>query len=199
MGEPEDGTRALGSEGEVALEEVSPARRLGEAMFLTVVPGGLAVTRSSEFTAEVRGLAECDDVATPADDPDLVALAAAASGIEAAAGVDDLCAQALPGVPDATATGIADDGGPVILVAHAYAAGDAAQEAADRLEELVSEGSSLANRSEWSELLTVDDVSVTGPDGTVAIARLRPTEEGHAGLWRDLVLARDVLVAGCDG
>jgi hypothetical protein len=39
---------------------------------------------------------------------------------------------------------------------------------------------------------------VTGPDDAVVVARLRPTEDGRASLWRDVLLMRDGLVAGCD-
>jgi hypothetical protein len=214
LGEPEDGTWSLGSEGELSLEETSPARRLGEAVFLTLVPGGLAVARSTDLTPDVRGLADGDGVASLADDPQLTALAAALDaegpysamlvrpGVSAAAGSTpagvDICDEALPGIPAASATGIADDGGPVILVAHAYATADEAEAAAEQLDRVVSEGASLARRGDWSELVTLDDVSVTGPDDAVVVARLRPTEDGRASLWRDVLLMRDGLVAGCD-
>jgi hypothetical protein len=215
LGEPEDGTWSVGTEGELSVEEASPARVLGEAQFFTLLPGGLAVTRSSDLTADVRAVADDDgDTPSVADDPQLAALGAALDdeaayaamvvrpGVEAAGGSEtpqgtDVCDQALPGVPDASATGIADDDGPVILVAHAYGASDDAQAAADRLDELVSDGTSLARGQDWSELVTLDDVSVTGPDDTVVVARLRPAEEGRAGMWRDLLVMRDGLVAGC--
>jgi hypothetical protein len=214
LGEPEDGTWSVGTEGEIAVEEVSPARMLGEAQFLTLVPGGLAVTRSSDLTPAVRAVTGGDgDEPSVADDPQLAALGAAlddeaayaamvvrpgaaAAGRGAPQGTD-ICDQALPAIPDASATAIADDDGPVVLVAHAYGRSDDARTAADRLDELVSDGVSLARGQDWSELVTLDDVSVTGPDDTVVVARLRPTEERRAGIWRDLLVMSDGLVAGC--
>ena len=71
--------------------------------------------------------------------PGLAASASAPEGVDA-------CAQALPTVPAATGTGIADDDGPVVLVAHAYASPEEAEAGAERLERLASEGTSLAAR-----------------------------------------------------
>jgi hypothetical protein len=105
---------------------------------------------------------------------------------------------ASPQVPTrATATGIADDDGPVILVVEAYGSADDAAAGADALEQVATDGSSLATGQPWSDLVEVEAVDTVGPDGTVAVMRLRPTEDGRASLWRDLILQRDNLVAYC--
>lgn len=214
LGDPDDGTWSVGTPGEVDVAAVSPARRLGEALFLTEVPGGLAVTRSDDLTSEVRDVAAGDGESL-ADDEALAALGAALDDEDAysamlvrpgltanlpgqvVGGDFEGCEASIEGQPLATATAIADDGGPIVLVAHAYGSAEAASTGAESLERVVEEGASLATREPWSDLFTVDEVTTGGPDGTVAVARLRPAGERPAAVWRNLLPQRETLVAPC--
>lgn len=111
-----------------------PARRPGEALFLTEVPGGLAVTRSEGLTAEARDVAAGDGESL-ADDEALAALGSALDDERAysakpvrpcpeadlagqvAGGGPGPCDTSLEGQALASATGIADEDGPVVLAA----------------------------------------------------------------------------------
>ncbi len=68
MGEPQDGTWSVGKEGEISPENVTAARPLGQALYLTEVSGGLAVSRGEDHTDELRGLAGDHDASVAADD-----------------------------------------------------------------------------------------------------------------------------------
>jgi hypothetical protein len=117
-----------------------------------------------------------------------------AAGPEAAAAA---CESALPSPTIATATGITDDDGPVLLVAHAHDAAGAAEANAEALEQLVTEGTSLSTRQPYSELVTLDGVEVTGEDDTVVVARLRPAGDTPARLWVDMLFRREGIVGYC--
>jgi hypothetical protein len=109
---------------------------------------------------------------------------------------DAACDQALPEATTAVGTAVTDDGGPVILVALAHDSAAATQANADALERIATEGTSLLTQEPWSDLVTFDGVSVTGND-RVVLGRLRPREDGQAGIWFRLLMQGDSLVTSC--
>ncbi|HEY8526514.1 MAG TPA: hypothetical protein VIL48_16185 [Acidimicrobiales bacterium] len=219
LGEAEDGTWRAG-EGdayEMSPQEASPARRFGEALWFTLPDGRLTVTRSPDDSAAVTQALTGGDAPTLADDPALAGVATALDEESAyaamllAGGGDGAgpagagappearqaaCAQALPQPTAAVGTGVADEDGPVILIALAHESADAAQANAEALERLVTEGHSVQTNQPWSELVSLDAVGTTG-DGLVTVARLRPTDPTRAQLWYQLLFNRDALVTSC--
>jgi hypothetical protein len=218
LGEPDGGTWVAGDpDGDMDLDAVSAARPLGEPLFLAEGDGNLVVTRRTDGTGPVLdALAGDADGATLADDEGLGALGRAldAEGAYSAllvrpglrAGALDVtspeaaaaaCESALPAATTATATGIADDEGPVLLVAHAHDSADAAEANAEAIETLVTEGASLASRQDYSEIVSLDGVEVTGDDGTVVVARLRPAGDAPPRIWSDMLVQREGLLSHC--
>jgi hypothetical protein len=218
LGEPQDGTWTVGDGEPFAVnpQEVSPARPLGQSLWLARTDNRLTVARSPEHSAAVGEiLAGHEDTPTLADDPALSGLAAALDAESPYAAMlarpapstappsgftpeaaEARCAQAdiAPEPTAAVGTAIAEDDGPVILVALAHTSPEAADANAEALERMVEAGTSFSTGQAWSELVRLDDVSVTG-DGLVALARLRPDEPAQATLWYELLLRQDSLIA----
>jgi hypothetical protein len=224
MGEPTDGVWVAGSggePGELDVDEISPARPLGESMWLSRNGGDglLSVTRSAESAATADAAAAGNPKgAVLGDDASLAGLAGALdeqeaygalvvrpgiNGLGAVGAVtpeqaERLCGEMLPEPTAALATGItADDEGPVLLVVLAHLSSDAASANADALETIVTEGGSVVSGQPWSERFTLDGVETTGDDDLIVVARLRPTEAIGARLWYDVVVQRDSLVTSC--
>jgi hypothetical protein len=219
MGKPSDDRWHAGSgkTGNVDIEKTTPARPLGETQWLTLAGGGhrLAITASPD-SADAVGAAEKGDGKVVGDDPTMRALAgavddqkpyaamvvpdgfagAATAGATSPAQAQALCGDALPEPTDGVATAIADDDGPVIVIALSQASTSAAKANADALEKTVANGTSAVSNQRWSDLVTLDKVSTTG-GGKVVVARLRPVEPAQAALWSRMVEARDNLVASC--
>lgn len=216
LGEPDDGTWTAGNGESFAVDvtDTSPARPLGESLWLGLDGDHLAVTRSAEHAAAARRtLTGGGDTPTFASDETLTLLASTLDdespyaamlvrpGLTALPSPQDLpeaaetlCERTLPEPTAAAATAVADDEGPVILVALAHESADAASTNAEALERLATEGDSFTGQP-WSELLDLEDVSTTGDD--LVVARLRPTEPARASLWYELVVRQDSLVSSC--
>jgi hypothetical protein len=219
LGEPDDGTWVVGSDEPFAqsFDEVSAARPLGESLWLTRSGDHLTVARSPQDSNAARqAVTGADGTATLADDEALAGLAAALDAESPYAAMlvrpgltavpapsarttpeqaEAQCAQALPEATAAVGTAVADDDGPLIVIALAHSSPAAAEANAEALERIATEGTSIANGQPWSEYVSVDDVSVTGDD--VAVARLRPAEPSLASLWHSVVSQQDSLVGSC--
>jgi hypothetical protein len=216
-GEPEDGTWVLGSgeSSDTNVLEPTPARRLGESLWLRLDGDRLSVTNTEEHSSAVeRALAGESDTPTVARDEVLSGLAdvldsaspyAAAllryrqdrSGERVAPeGPGEPCGTALPEATTAVGTAIADDGGPVILVALAHDSAAAARANAEGFERIATEGASRVTDQPWNELLALEDVTVTG-DERVVLGRLRPTEDRHGSIWFDMTESAEALVTSC--
>jgi hypothetical protein len=223
LGEPTDDVWVAGSgtPGEVDPEHITPARPLGESLWLSLAAGdgSMTITRSADDAAEADAAVGGDaDGAVLGDDVSLAGLAAALDeqsaygalltrpGINSVAALgtsaspeqaEQLCDQLLPEPTAAVATGVADDDGPVILIALAHLSPDAARANADALEQAVTDGRSAMTGEAWSERLTLDGVETTGDDDLIVVARLRPVEPIGTRLWYDIVVRRDSLIATC--
>jgi hypothetical protein len=218
LGEPDDDTWTAGTGEDFAqdLDEVSAARPIGESLWLGLDGDRLSVARSSGDSAAVRrAVGGSGGTPTVADDEALAAVArvldaetpyaallvrpglsgvpersATPSALEAA------CEQALPAAASAVGTAVADDDGPVFVLAFAHESPEAAEANAEALERIATEGSSYATNRPWSDLLSLDGVDVAD-DGRTVVARLRPREAGNAMLWYQIVLQQDSLVSSC--
>ena len=203
LGEPDDGVWVIGDpDGDLQIEDTSPARPLGEPLWLSLVDGRLVVTRTEEAMDAVRS----DDGKTLGDDVFFRPLAEALDGEDVYSAMltgpvmadprvaPSQCDAFLPRPFGGVAAAIADDHGPVVVLAYVHDGADAAEANAEALEQLVDDGRSIAGRQPWSEYFEVDDIST---DKNVLVARLRVTEDGRAGIWRQLLLQRDNLVAFC--
>jgi hypothetical protein len=189
-------------------QDITPARPLGEAQWLTLEDGLLTVTTGFDATAEVAA-ARAGRAPSLGDDQALIGVAEALDDAGAyaamlvrpgpAAGLptpaQHQCRQALPEPTGAAGAGAAaDDESGLVLIALAHDSADAASANAAALEQLVAEGTNVATREPWRELFTVDAVDVAGP---VVLAKLRPVEDQRIDLWYRLVLERAGLVSSC--
>jgi len=212
LGEPEDGVWIAGNPDGMDIDDITPARPVGEPLWLTLDDERLVVARSADQMEAVRD----GGTGTPtlADDDVMVALAEAvdaadaysallyrgtlsfdfASVVETPEQAEELCAAALQEPFAGVATAITDDDGPVFVLAYVHADADAAEANAETLEGLVDEGTSLRTRGPWSDQFEVDDIATDGP---VLTARLRPTDATPAAIWQQLVLQRENLVTYC--
>jgi len=211
MGEPEDGVWVVGTPGELTVEDRSPARPIGEALWLSLDDDRLIVSKTEEGMAVARGA----DGPTAGDDEVLASLAGALDGADAYSGMlargdmgggglapgrmtpeqmEAACEDALQTPFAGVAAGIAEDDGPVFLFAYATADEDAAAATAEEVEQLVTEGGSFITQEAWSERFTFDSAET---DGNVAVVRLRPAEPGPAILWANIVQQRDSLTSYC--
>jgi hypothetical protein len=220
LGEPSGGGWVAGDPDQEGFDfqNSTPARPMGEPLWLTLDDGRLAVTRDAASSRTTRAALSGDDgPSVLGDDETLTALAEALDGqtpysaLLSRPGIpampfdvsdpspgraEALCDQALPQPTAGVATGITDDDGPVILVALAHASADDAAANAAALEDIVATGQSAATRQAWSELVELDGVETTG-DGRVVLARLRPLDPMGGGIWDDLLIRRDSVVSYC--
>jgi hypothetical protein len=224
MGEPDDDVWVAGSgePGEISVDEITPARPIGESLWLSRRAGDglLSITRDPDTQATAdAALAGDAEGGVLADDASLAAVAAALdeqsvyAAQVARPGIDglgalgprvspeearQLCEEMLPEPTSAVATGVAsDDEGPVVLFALAHLSADAASANAEALENIVANGSSVLTREPWSERFELDGVETTGDDGLVVVARLRPVEPIGTRLGYDILARRDNLIASC--
>lgn len=219
LGEPDDGTWSVGPGEDFArdLEDVSPARPIGESLWLGLDGDRLSVTRSSGHSAAVRRvLAGAGGTPTFAADEALAAVAGALDaespyaavlirpGLsgpppEIPAGPSELgeaCQQALPVPTTAVGTAAADADGPVIVLALAHGSPEAAEANAEAVERIATEGATFAGDRPWTEIVSLDDVSVADDDRTV-VARLRPRETRNSVFWYQIVVQQESLVTSC--
>jgi hypothetical protein len=214
LGETEDGAWVAGDGEAGALnpDEATAARPLGEPLWLSLDDQRLVVTRSAEDMAAARDADGGEG--TLADDAVLAALADALDEeavytallhdgpLESAPGGreaspeqrEELCDEALAEGPAGVASGLADDDGPVIVLALVHDDPDAAEANAAAIERMVEEGVSFLTAEPWSERLTLDEVTA---DGAVTVARLRPLEQADADMWRQILVNQDSLLASC--
>ena len=204
-------------DGDVDLADVTPARPIGESLFLARTGDeGLVVSTHTDATGPVlAAVAGEGEGPTLADDGPLAAAAAAldaedaygallvSPGLagggarlspEASLATTDTC---LPAAQTATATGITDDDGPVMLVVLVHDTADTAATNAEALERLAAEGATLQSGRPWSEYVSVEGVEVTGDDDEVVVGRLRIADEAPATIWQNVVSTRDGLVSSC--
>jgi hypothetical protein len=218
LGEPDGDTWVLGDPGgDLDLGSVTPARPIGETLFLARTgDGGLVVSTHTDATGPVlAAVAGEGDEPTLADEAPLAAAAAAldaeeaygallvspglaGGGLrvtpEASLATTDAC---LPAAQTATATGITDDDGPVMLAVLVHDSADAAAANAEALERLAVEGATLQSGRPWSEYVSVEGVEVTGDSDEVVVGRLRIADEAPATTWQNVVWTRDGLVSSC--
>lgn len=208
LDEAEDGVLVAGDpDVGMDFEDTTVARPLGQPLWLAVDGGRLVVTADEADMAAARA---GDD--TLADHAALGALAEALDRHEVysamldgtpSAGVDVASRvlgeratpelleslEDLPRCPGVTgvATGVADDGEPLIVLAMAHADDDAAEANVDVLADVLENGDELATRRPWTELLTVESVEAEGP---VVVATARPAGDAPLAIWYRLVLER---------
>ena len=212
LGEPDGGVWTAGDTEGLDIANTTPARPLGEPLWLALDDDRLVVTHAADEMEAVQGGGS--GTPTVADDDVMVALAGAvddadvysallyrgtlsfdfASGVETPEQVEEQCADALQEPFAGVATAIADDDGPVFVIAYVHADADAAEANAETLQGVVDEGSSLRTGEPWSEQLEVDEIATDGP---VLTARLRPIDPARTAMWQQLVLQRDNLVTYC--
>lgn len=107
----------------------------------------------------------------------------------------EICDQTLAEAPLGVAAGLADDAGPVVVLAFVHESEAEAQANAEAVDDIVEQGRSALTDEPWSEDLTVDRVAV---DDEVMVARLRPTVDGRGvRIWQEIVQANDSLVTTC--
>jgi hypothetical protein len=222
-GDPDGGVDLAGATAARPLGEPLWITLAGDDLVVTrqvdatpAVRRALGVPTDADASAGATGAV---GTAVLADDPDLVAVADALDaedaysallvrpglsltpllgpGAEAPGAFEQACEAGLDADTTAVATGIADDDGPVLLIALAHPSRDDAEANAAAVERVATEGRDVMGDRPWSDRVTFESAEVTGDDGTVVIARLRPVEAIGARLWYELLVRRDTLVSSC--
>jgi hypothetical protein len=197
-------------EGGIDIEGVSVARPLGETLWMDLDGDRLAVAWED---GDISRVAEADGGdGTLAGDPGLAALATALDDLDvySAMLVSDAATLAAPfaervlgasATPEriealedlpqctgmtATATAIADDGEPLLVLAIAHTDEDAAEGNVDAVTTALTEGDQVTRQRPWSEMLTVESVEA---EGTVVVATARPADMVLA-QWYQLIVDR---------
>jgi hypothetical protein len=191
-----DGVWVAGDpDGAYHTDDITPARPLGQALWLSLAGHRLRVA-GTEDDVDPEG-------DTLAGDPALAALAGALDHHEVYTamlaaggpiGLDDL-SQVIRGEPPApgprcdgltgAAVGVADDGDPLIVLAITQAAA-AADANASVVEDVLRNGDDVMTERPWSDIVTVESVGVE--DGVV-VATLRPADMVLGG-WRSFLNTR---------
>lgn len=211
LGEAGDGVWVAGDPGgDLDIANASPARPIGEPLWLSLVDDRLVVARTAEDMEAVRS----SDGPKVADDEVMTVLAESlddagvysaqlfrgdmgfpgSSSAVSPAELEQRCEDGLSEPFVGVGTGIADDDGPVVVLTYVHPEASGAEATAEQLQTLLQEGASAVNGEPWSESLEIEDISA---DGNVTVARLRPVEPIRAAMWRQLVLERDNLVTYC--
>lgn len=204
LGPPEDGVWVAGDpdqgagSGSGAGAEPTAARPTGDPLWLALVDDRLVVARNEAVLAGVRS----GTGSTLADDPifrpltealdEAGAYAATLSGRTLAA--PEACPTALPEAIAGVASGIADDDGPVVVLAYANASPAGADANAAALASLLAEGASSRSGRPWSGQVEVEGIDVEGP---TVVARLRLRDGASPSLWFDVVRDADNIVSSC--
>lgn len=218
LGPPVEGVWVAGP-GEDHAEDpaaATPARPRGEAQWLARDGDYLTISRSAADSAAVRrSLAGAEGTPSFAGDEGLAGVAGAldaqapygavlvrpgpaagrAAGRAPSAGGDTGSVACLPEPTTAAATGIADEDGPVLLVALAHGTAGEAAANAEAVTAIV-EGGAVRSGQPMSELVELDDVLTTG-DGLVVVARLRPRDQAPPLLWYQFLTYREPVVSSC--
>jgi hypothetical protein len=205
-----DGVWVAGDpDGDIDIRDVTPARPIGQPLWLTLDGDRLRVAGQEPDAA-------AGDGDTLADVPALVALAGAlddrqvysamlATGGTSTAGplpdifterptsdeaFDDAIeeeatrprCEGLTGL----AVGVADDGDPLIVLVLSQVDGELGEANAAALAEALESGTDVVSDRPWSEVVTVESVDA---DGDVVVATLRPADM-PLGRWRDFMMQR---------
>lgn len=208
LDEVEYGDRTYWSWGEdsaIDPSAISTVRRLGESARLFVdADAGVAYWANTDATIEAALDTFAGDASSLADDPELGPMAAALDELGAYSAIltaDGEALQASPGAAgggdgpalepyEAVATGAAVvDGSARLLVVLVNADEATAEANADRLAQIVAEGSSAVNGRPWSDALGEGEITVDG----ALVAASFPTDDPR--LWNGVVLTRDNLVS----
>lgn len=200
-------------DGEMHVDDITPARPTGEALWLGLDDDRLTVGREEDDVTAAREADGGDDtlagdealssmgaalddrdvysamlVSDPGMSADLAGrvLGSDAAPDELAAELADLprCDGAMTGV----AVGVADDGEPLLVVAIAHADEASAEANVDTISEVLTDGQTLSSARPWSDVLAVESVEA---EGTVVVATARPAGI-ILGQWRQLVMSRDL-------
>jgi len=196
-------------DGEIDLDSRTPARPLGQALWLALDGDRLTVADKED---DLRAAREADGgEGTLADDPVLAPLAAALDGhdvysamlmsdpglsVEDPAGrvlgelatpeqIEALDLDPCPGLVGAAA-GVADDGEPLLVYATAHADEDSAEDSVDIITEAFEEGSLMPVQRPWADILTIESVEA---DGTTVVVTARPADM-VLGQWSNFVVDR---------
>jgi hypothetical protein len=208
LGLPQEGVWVAGPAEDHAQDPgaATAARPLGESQWLARDGDYLTVTRAESDSAAVRrSLAGVADTPTFADDEGLAGVAEALDAQSPygamlerpgpVAGGRVVAPSCLPSPTTAVGTAIADEDGPVLLVALAHATPEEAAATADAFPAIVSGGASTTGIP-LGELVTLDEVATAG-DGRVVVARLLPASDAPSLLWYQLLAQGDPVVSSC--
>jgi hypothetical protein len=204
-----DGTWVVGDpDGDVNVEDITPARPLGEPLWLSLDDDRLTVTWDHDDMAPARDADGGDG--TLAGDATLAALGAALDDRDVysamllrddnlLSGIDDRMAgegaspaqiegMDLAGCEgmDGAAIGVADDGEPLIVLALGHVDTDAAGRNADVVADVFEDGEEARTGRPWSDLLTVESVDT---EDTVVVVTARPAEMA-LGQWHAFLTTR---------
>jgi hypothetical protein len=202
-----DGVWVAGDpDGDMHIDDTTPARPLGEPVWLALDGDRLTVTGNEGDMAGARGADGGDD--TLAGDETLADLAHAldvydaySAQLMAGGGLGGLDPSVVLGdeTPEdiadqieeldtctgitGVAAGVADDGRPLILLAVASASEDAAEENEAILTQALDQGRDARTGRPWSEVL---DVETIGTEGSVTTVTARPADM-VLGQWHQFV------------
>jgi hypothetical protein len=211
LGDDEGGVWVAGDpDGDLRLDEITPARPLGEPLWLALGGDDRLLVARTEADMERARAADGGD-GTLAGDEALASLAAAldvydaySALLVAGPGLGGLDPAVVLGedAPDAlgealedlepcagvtgVATGIADDGRPLLVLAVASASEDAATANGEVLEGVLVDGTDLRSGRPWSDIVEVETV---GTEGAVTTITARPRNMPLVG-WSRLVFDR---------
>jgi hypothetical protein len=197
--------------GEYRIDDVTPARPIGQTLWHALDGGRLVVTSDGDDVAATREADGGDG--TLAEDARLAPLAAALDAQDAYSAMllaDDAlltdfadvilgadspaeAREQLEDLPrcegvNGAAVGVAHDGEPLIVVALSFVNEQAAESGAGVVEDVLTGGEDFMTRRPWSEMLTVESVEA---DGSVVVVTARPADL-VLGQWQGFLLNRSL-------
>ena len=197
--------------GDIDPTDVTPARPLGEGLWLSLDDARLTVA-AAEADVTAAGEADGGDD-TLADDPALESLATALdheevysavlvadAGLGSSSSAERVLGEhatpeqiaALDELPQCdgitgTAIGVADDGEPLLVLAISFTDSAAAENNLTEVTDALADGELPSSRRPWSEVLDVEEIRTRG---SAVLARARP-DQMMLGQWSNLVASRD--------
>ena len=208
-----DGVWVAGDpDGELHIEDVTPARPIGQALWLSLDGNRLRVARDERdaLPAEADSLADVPALAALAaalDEHEVYSAMLAVGSASVADPLPDIFTDDVPpedfdeAVDDAVedfsnqprcegltgvAVGVADDGDPLIVLVLSQIGEEAAEANADVLGSVLDSGTDAVSDRAWSEMVTVESVEA---EGDVVVATLRPADI-VLGAWRAFLVRR---------
>lgn len=205
-----DGVWQVGDpDGGLDMDDITPARPIGEALWLSLDGGRLTVARDE---GDLRATRDADGgEGTLADDPALSSLAqvlddhdvysamlTADDGLLLAdpsvvlgervssEQIEALDLDACEGIIGA-AVGIADDGEPLFVLSLAHLDHTVAEGNLAVVTEALEDGARLRTGQPWSDVLSVESIEV---DGSVLTATARPGADVPPSMWYGLIADR---------